>query len=56
MTAILGHLATIYLNDHLDVIGTLPHVQSAFRHYHSTEAVLMKVVLMIILSDVSIAN
>ena len=35
---------------HLDVIGTLPHVQSAYRRYHSTETVLTKVV-----SDITMA-
>ena len=38
------------LIDHLDVINTLPDVQSAYRQYHSTETVLTKVV-----SDITMA-
>ena len=37
-------------NDHLDVISTLPAMQSAYRRYHSSETVLTKIV-----SDVTMA-
>ena len=38
------------LNDHLNVINTLPVVQLAYRRFHSTETVLTKVV-----SDITMA-
>ena len=46
----LERLVSERLNDHLDVINTLPVVQAAYRWYHSTETVLAKVV-----SDVTMA-
>ena len=39
ISKILERLVKEGINDHLDVIGTLPHVQSAYRRYHSTETV-----------------
>ena len=47
---VLRRYVKIQLNYHVDVINTLPAVQSAYRRYHSTETVLTKVV-----SDITMA-
>ena len=61
ISKILEQLVKEHKNYHLDVIGTLPqvpHVQSAYHHYHSTEIIFTKVVLDIIMAtdarDVSV--
>ena len=40
----LEQLISEWLNEHLDVIKTLPVMQSAYRRYHSTETVPTKVI------------
>ena len=50
LSKMLERLMSQRLNDHLDVINTLPAVQSAYRRYHSTETVLTKVVSDIIMA------
>ena len=40
ISKLLEKLVSVHLNAHLSLIETLPPVQSAYRHHHSTETVV----------------